>query len=85
MSDTLDRAIAAALGEAVAPEPDPRVVTLAEVPVTISSTGRPAILSVPVDLTDDELHELTAFMLLGLPARLEQARGSARSRLILPT
>jgi hypothetical protein len=80
--DTLDRAIAKALGEAV---PEEQTVTMADVPVTISSTGRPAILSLPVDLTDVELHELAAFLLLAVPAQLARARGEVRSRLIVPT
>lgn len=78
MTDLVEKAIAATAEQE-------QTVTMADVPVTLTSTGRPAIVSVPVDLTDVELHELVAFALLGLPHRLAQARGDVRSRLILPT
>lgn len=50
--------------------PDVPVVTI---PVTISSTGRGVALAVPVDLTDVELRELAASMLLFMDAWIANA------------
>ena len=56
MTDDIDSAIAAT-------EP---VQGLVQVPIVIASTGRPAIVTVPDDLTDAETIELAAYLLTGL-------------------
>lgn len=59
MTDAIDRAIEATVEEE-------QTVTMCEVPIRISSTGRPVVIHVPVDLTDAELLELTAFLVGGM-------------------
>lgn len=57
MNDRIDDAIAATSAT---------TVEMAQVPVQIASTGRPAMMVVPTDLSDAEIIELAAFVLLGL-------------------
>lgn len=66
-ADPIDQAIASVEGE--------RTVTMCEVPVTISSTGRPVILHVPVDMDDREVLELGAFILLSMRPWIQQRMG----------
>lgn len=74
--DALDAAVAAAERPAV---------RMARIPVTISSTQRPAAIEVPADATADELAELCAWILTQVRVGLrEQAAHPARSRLVLP-
>jgi hypothetical protein len=75
MADLIDQAIAAAA--------EPQTVQLIEVKVQISSTGRPVIMAVPVDLTDAEIIELGAFVLVGLRLHIARQLGPA-SRIIVP-
>lgn len=75
MSDPIDQAIAAAAA--------PATVQLVEVKVQISSTGRPVIMAVPVDLDDGEIIELAAFVLVGLRPHIARTTSPA-SRLIVP-
>lgn len=63
MTDPIDKAIASS----EAPEP----LRMAEVPVMLNSTGRPAIIGVPEDITDAEVMELTAWMLRSLRGHIE--------------
>lgn len=74
MSDPIDKAIAAA--EAKMPE-------LIQVPVRISSTGRPVILAVPEDLTDVEIIELGGFILMGLRRHIAASQQQAASSLVI--
>jgi hypothetical protein len=69
--DKVDQAIAAA---ALVPDFSQNV----EVPILISSSGRPAVLSIPIDVTDAELLELVGWLTLpagGLRSRLAATRG----------
>lgn len=65
-----------------------RTVTMCEVPVSIASTGRPVVLHVPVDLTDSEIIELTAFVLLHMRpwinSQIDPATAAAAGRLWTP-
>lgn len=63
MTDPIDKAIASS--EA------PQGMSMAEVPVLINSTGRPAIIGVPEDITDAEVMELTAWMLRSLRGHIQ--------------
>lgn len=75
-ADAIDGAIEAAERPAV---------RMARIPVTISSTQRPAAVEVPVDATADELAELCAWILTQVRLGLrEQSAHPARSRLVLP-
>jgi len=49
-------------------------LAMAEVPVMINSTGRPAVLGVPEDITDQEVMELTAWMLRSLRGHIAANR-----------
>jgi hypothetical protein len=63
-----------------------QTVTMQQLPpITISSTGRPVLLSIPVDITDSEIAELCGWMLTGLMAakRAERANTPA-SRILVP-
>ena len=68
MTDRIDEAIAAT-----------REVTMMEIPVTIASTGRQAIIHIPADCTDAELAELCGWMLT--PTRPQRP---TRTTLTLP-
>lgn len=80
-ADPIDQAIAKT-------EQTERTVTMAEVPVQISSTGRPVVLHVPVDLSDSEIVELAGFVLLQMRpwinARIDPATAAAAGRLWTP-
>jgi hypothetical protein len=67
MNDQIDQAI-----RSIAPPP-PAEATLrmVEVPVQITSTGRPVILVLPADLTPAEIMDLTGWMLTGLLTHLD--------------
>lgn len=68
MNDPIDQAIAAA---------DAKMPELIQVPVRISSTGRPVILAVPEDLTDVEVIELGSFILVGLRRHIAASKQQA--------
>jgi prevent-host-death family protein len=76
--DAIDAAIAAA--EA------PQSVVMKQIPVTISSTGRPAAVIVPADASEAELVELAGWFLVQvIPGfRAEREKGAA-SRLVVPS
>ena len=78
LPDPVDAAIAAAS------EPPP--VRLAQVQVTIASTGRPAVIAIPDDATDAEIAELCGWMLTTLMGSLRERRTTAASgRILLPS
>lgn len=52
-------------------------LTMAEIGVNIASTGRPAMLLVPSDLTVDELRELAGWMLLHLRSHIDARKRPA--------
>lgn len=69
------------VGAAIAATDTAAPATLVELPVQFASSGRHAILALPPDLTDNEVHELTGYLVLVLPAviaKLAQNRTSAR-------
>lgn len=81
-ADQVDQAIAAT-------EPTQAPLAMAEIPVLLQSTGRPAVLGVPEDITDAEVMELTGWMLTKLrghiaanlrPSRIEVVRGTLPPR-----
>lgn len=77
VADPIDAAIAAAA------EPEP--VRMAQLQVTISSTGRPAMVAIPEDATDGELAELAGWMLTQVLTAFRQKRASApATRIIVP-
>ena len=49
-------------------------VTMGQYPVTITSTGRPAMVALPVDATDGEVAELAGWLLTGLLAHFRAER-----------
>lgn len=71
------------IAAAIAAPAEPPQVAMVQKQVTISSTGRPAVVLVPADATPAELAELCGWMLTTL--RVECAsRGAPASRIILP-
>lgn len=78
MSDQVERAIAAA-------EAQERVVPMRQINVTISSTGRPAALAVPVDATEAEIAEVAGWLLTSVlqSYRAERAKADASAPRIL--
>lgn len=62
-----------------------RTVTMCEVPVTIASSGRPALLHVPVDMSDTEVMELAAFMLLYMRQWIGRHLGHSADLWVPPT
>ena len=62
--DPIDKAI-------VSSSPDP---VMAQVPIVIGSTGRPAMLLIPDDVTDREVMELAAWLLNGLRGHIAANR-----------
>lgn len=75
MTDQIGKAIAAAEAEPVWP-------AMTEIPVLIQSTGRPAIVALPTDITVAEIGELAAWMLI--QARHELAtRAAAASPIVV--
>ena len=72
--------------QAIAATQQPEPMALQQVgPITITSTGRPAVLAVPPDLTDDELLELASWLLNPGGLRAMLRRTSPASRIVLPT
>jgi hypothetical protein len=74
VSGPIDDAIAAT-------DPGP-TLAMVEVPINLTTTGRPAIVAVPEDITDAEVMELTAWMLRSLRGHIG-ANVRARSRLVV--
>lgn len=75
MSDPVDAAITAVES----------AVMMHEIPVTIASTGRPFKVSLPADMTDAELIEVTGWMLTQLAAHLRAERSkTGNGRIIVP-
>ena len=72
--DAIDSAIAAA-----------RSVVMRQIQVTISSTGRSAVLVVPTDASEAELVELAGWLLVNvIPAFRSERAGEAAGRIALP-
>ena len=65
---------------AIAAASQPAAVEMAQIQRTIASTGRPFMLTVPADLTDEEALAICGFV-ASVPVSLRQ-RG--RSRILLP-
>lgn len=66
--------IAAAIAAAAEPQP----VDMIQKQITISSTGRPAAILVPADITAAELAELCGWMLTALRVETAAPRPAAR-------
>lgn len=77
--DPVGAAVAAVEEREQAPAP----IEMVQRQVTISSSGRPAILVYPQDMSETELAELTGWMLTQLRSELLAAR-AASSRIIVP-
>lgn len=77
-ADRLDAAIAAEAAK-------PVEVAMQQINVTISSTGRPAIIVIPNDVSDSELAELAGWVLTAVlnAKRAEREKGAA-SRILVP-
>lgn len=56
-NDPIDQAIASVAA-------DERTVEMVDVPVVIACSGRPVVVSLPVDCSDQEIIELAAWLLL---------------------
>lgn len=67
------------LAAAIAAADQPKPVDMRQINVTIGSTGRPAILAIPVDATDSELAELAGWMLTAVMNTLRQERAAKPS------
>lgn len=80
MNDEAKDPIEAAIAVTEAP-----VVQVATVQVTISSTGRPFAMQIPVDMTDGEMAEVVGWMCSTVLAslRAERAKNPA-SRILVP-
>lgn len=76
MSDPIDAAIAATAL--------PAEVQVVEIPVTLSSSGRPAIVTLPADATDAELVDLAGWLLTRVRAHIREAQQGPASRIIVP-
>lgn len=64
--------------EAIAAAAQPTPPQMAQIPLIIESTGRPAIIAVPLDVTDLEVMELCSWMLKTLrPHIAENLRPAA--------
>ena len=75
--DPIDAAIAAA--------EEPAPVAMTQLQVTISSTGRPAVIAIPDDATDGEIAELAGWLLTQVLMAFRQKRAAApASRIIVP-
>lgn len=73
--DKIDQAIA----EAELPQ-----VEVIEIPVTLSSSGRPAVLAIPKDATDAELVDLAGWMLTIVRQHVREQRDKpTRPRLLV--
>lgn len=70
MNDQIDQAIAAA--------DRPAPLELVEVPILIASTGRPAVVGIPIDVTEAEVLELVGWIASSLRKHLA---ANARSRI----
>lgn len=73
LADPVEAAIAAA---------DAPTVQLRQVQVTITCSGRPAVVAVPADASDSELLELAGWMLTQLRGALRA--DEAKTRIIMP-
>lgn len=73
--DPIDAAIAAAA--------EPAPIEMQQVNVVITSTGRPAAVVIPIDITDAELGELAGWMLTAVmnAKRAERAAAAAGPQL----
>lgn len=61
-----------------------RSVTMIDTQIAIASTGRPVLMSTPVDLSDVEIIELASFVLLYLRPDIVRRLGLAPGRIIVP-
>ena len=72
--------IASAIAIAEAPAP----VEIRQFQVTISSTGRPAAVILPVDASDAEIAEVCGWILTAVMNTHRQERAQPRSGIIVP-
>lgn len=58
-------------------------VVMAQVNVTIASTGRPVVLGVPQDMTESELFELVGWMATSLRTAVREQAGRRGPQLVV--
>jgi hypothetical protein len=75
MTDQIDKAIGAIAAE--------QEIVMQQIPVTIASTGRPAIINIPADCTDAEPAELCGWLLTSVLAHIRQRRETPASRIVI--
>ncbi|HEV8282337.1 MAG TPA: hypothetical protein VGQ02_10780 [Candidatus Limnocylindrales bacterium] len=68
------------IGKAIASSDE---IVMQEIPVTIASTGRPAIINIPADCTDAELAELCGWMLTQVLAHVRQGHATPASKIVI--
>jgi hypothetical protein len=76
-----DRLLSAAI--AAVDDAGPTWPAMAEIPVLITSTQRPCMLLLPADISDQEVAELAAWMLLNARPWIARS-GSPAGRIIVP-
>lgn len=74
--------IAAAIAATEQPEQIP--VVMQQIPVTIASTGRPAVIAIPADASDGEIAEVAGWMLTSVMAAFRAKRAQPVSRIVVP-
>ena len=74
-ADPVDAAIAAA--------EQPASIPMRQFPVTIASTGRPAVVALPVDATDAEIAEVCGWILTAVMGTHRQERAQKPAARIL--
>jgi hypothetical protein len=72
--------IAAAIARAEQPEQ----IAMRQWPVTIRSTGRPALVALPIDATDAEIAEVCGWILTAVMGTHRAERERPRSGILLP-
>ena len=70
---------------AIAATEEPVQIAMRQINVTITSTGRPAAVVLPVDATDSEIAEVCGWILTAVMNTHRQERASATSRILVPT
>jgi len=73
------------VGAAIAAVEQPQPVPMRQFPVTIASTGRPALVALPADATDAEIAEVCGWILTAVMGTHRQERAQApASRILVP-
>lgn len=67
-----------AIGKAIEANGKPPAVDMIQIPVTISSSGRPAMVALPADVTDVELLEIIGWLGSVVAPQLRARRPASR-------